>query len=1196
MTTPSPAQEAVWDGSDDLWYSPFWSTGVEPDASTQAVIGSGRVTIPFSGAVAAGVTVSGTGILQFESDATADNLGVIDVRDRGAGAGEIPQLLFWNTSSAGNATINVSGIGLESYNDAHVIFNLLSSAGTANISLSNNARLTFLNSSTAGSANVLNEASMIRFENDATAGTAHITSTAGGLIEFTGNATADGATINMLDRDDAGTAGLVFWNTSSAGNSTLNLSGVGNNLHNDAIVNFMNDSTAGSATLTLENYAQATFYENANAGSASLVANDSMIGFWDNSSAGSAHITSNAGSLVRFGGSSSADSATIDMLNWDATGLGGLEFRDNASAGSATVNLSGVGNNLYRDAVLSFRGNSTAETATITVGNSAQAVFQQNATAGSATLVTNGGLIGFQNNANAGSAQITNNAAGLVVVAGNSTAVGATIVNNAGGAVDVSGRSTQFTGNGTRAAIGSLSGAGDVYLGSAGVTLGALNLNDTISGTIHDSYSPLLRDYLLAGNPSAALPTVTGGSLEKVGAGTLTLTGNNTYTGSTVISAGTLQLGDGGTSGAVVGEVTNNGTLALNRSDRLALSGVISGSGVVRQIGTGTTVLTGNNTYTGGTVISDGTLQLGDSGTSGSIAGDVQNDGTLAFNRSDNAAFGGVIGGAGAIRQIGAGRTELTGDSSAFSGSTAIEAGTLAVNGLLGGTLDVGSGGRLQGTGTVGTTTVSGTIAPGNSIGTLTVNGDITFEAGSVYDVEVDAAGQTDLIHALGAATINGGTVNVAAGTGTYGTSTRYTILTADAGRSGTFAGATTDLAFLDPLLGYDAQNAYLSFVRNGTGFGSVGQTPNEVETGKGVESTGEGNPLYNATLSSSAEQARSTFGTLSGEIHASVVSGLLDDSRFVRDAINNRLRAAFETPQITSVPVLGFMEEKNGGTIDQAEPAAYNGIWASSYGSWGSIDSDGNAAKLKRSTGGFIAGVDGLVTDDWRLGVLAGYSHSSFKVDSRSSSASVDSYHLGVYGGTQWGQLSFRSGLAYSWNEIDSDRHIVSDAFGGTVNGDYRAGTTQVFGELAYAMKAGDLAFEPFANLAYVNVHTNGFAEQGGAAALSINGQSNDLTFSTFGMRASTDFLISDVKASARGMIGWRHAYGDVTPGLSQAFAGGDVFSIAGVPVARDAAVLEAGLDFSVTPSATVGVSYQGQLASDARDHSVKAQLNVKF
>ncbi|WP_425961101.1 autotransporter outer membrane beta-barrel domain-containing protein [Rhizobium nepotum] len=1006
MATPSLAQEAVWDGSDDEWYNPFAWIGTAPDASTPVIIGSGRVYIPFSGAEAAGVTLSGTGILDLDSDSSADGFGFVDVI--GDGSGDVPELNFLDVSSAGSATIKASGAGNDSFDDARISFSQQSTAANATVTLSNGGRLTFRDDSTAANASLTSDTSMIRFENNASAGLAHIISTGTGIVEFVDSATADGATIDVRDRGAAGP-----------------------NL---------------------------------------------------------------------------------------------LQFRDTASAGNATINVSGIGQSTYADATATFFNDSSAGTATINLSNHAQAIFRADSTAASARLVSDDSLIGFQNNANAGSAHITNNAGSLVIFAHNATADGATFVNNLGGVIDVSLRSTQLGGTGAPVAIGSLSGAGDVYLGSAGVTLGALNQNDTISGTINDGYSPAARDSLGLGG----LPSPTGGSLEKVGTGTLTLTGNNTYTG--------------------------------------------------------------------GTVISDGTLQVGDGGTSGSIVGDVQNDGTLTFNRSNDVALGGVISGAGAIRQIGAGRTELTGDSSAFAGSTAIEAGTLAVNGLLGGTLDVGSGGRLQGTGTVGTTTVSGTIAPGNSIGTLTVNGDITFEAGSVYDVEVDAAGQTDLIHALGTATINGGTVNVAAGTGTYGTSTRYTILTADAGRSGTFAGATTDLAFLDPLLGYDAQNAYLNFVRNGTSFGSIGQTSNEAEVGRGVESTGEGNTLYDATLNSTVDQARSTFGVLSGEIHASVVSGLLDDSRFVRDAINNRLRAAFETPQITSVPVLGFVEEKNSRTIDQPEPAAYNGIWASSYGSWGSIDGDGNAARMKRSTGGFIAGVDGLVTDDWRLGVLAGYSHSSFKVDGRSSSASVDSYHLGVYGGTQWGQLSFRSGLAYSWNEIDSDRHIVSDAFGGTVNGDYRAGTTQVFGELAYAMKAGDLAFEPFANLAYVNVHTSGFTEQGGAAALSIDGQSNDLTFSTFGMRASTDFLISDVKASARGMIGWRHAYGDVTPGLSQAFAGGDVFSIAGVPVARDAAVLEAGLDFAVTPSATVGVSYQGQLAADARDHSVKAQLNVRF
>ncbi len=144
--------------------------------------------------------------------------------------------------------------------------------------------------------------------------------------------------------------------------------------------------------------------------------------------------------------------------------------------------------------------------------------------------------------------------------------------------------------------------------------------------------------------------------------------------------------------------------------------------------------------------------------------------------------------------------------------------------------------------------------------------------------------------------------------------------------------------------------------------------------------------------------------------------------------------------------------------------------------------------------------------------------------------------------------------------------------------------------------MKAGNLAFEPFANLAYVNVHTNAFTEKGGAAALTVRSGSSAVTFTTFGIRASTDFDLGGVKATARGMIGWRHGFGDVTPTVTQAFTGSSAFTIAGVPIARDSAALEAGLDVALTPTATLGISYQGQLAADARDHGVRADLNVKF
>ena len=149
--------------------------------------------------------------------------------------------------------------------------------------------------------------------------------------------------------------------------------------------------------------------------------------------------------------------------------------------------------------------------------------------------------------------------------------------------------------------------------------------------------------------------------MAQIGAGTTILTAANTYSGGTTISAGTLQLGDGGADGSILGDVLDNGTLAFNRSDVATFAGTISGSGGVAQIGTGTTILTGINTYSGGTTISAGTLQLGDGGADGSILGDVLDNGTLAFNRSDVATFAGTISGSGAVAQIGTGTTILTG-------------------------------------------------------------------------------------------------------------------------------------------------------------------------------------------------------------------------------------------------------------------------------------------------------------------------------------------------------------------------------------------------------------------------------------------------------------------------------------------------------------------------------------------------------
>ena len=128
--------------------------------------------------------------------------------------------------------------------------------------------------------------------------------------------------------------------------------------------------------------------------------------------------------------------------------------------------------------------------------------------------------------------------------------------------------------------------------------------------------------------------------------------------GGTTISAGTLQIGNGGTDGQRRSATsTDNAALAFNRSDTVTYGGVISGTGRSPRRAAGTLILTGANTYTGGTTISAGTLQIGNGGTTGSV-GSATSPTTprLVFNRSDTRDLGGVISGTGALTQAGPAR------------------------------------------------------------------------------------------------------------------------------------------------------------------------------------------------------------------------------------------------------------------------------------------------------------------------------------------------------------------------------------------------------------------------------------------------------------------------------------------------------------------------------------------------------------
>ncbi|MCE6077352.1 autotransporter domain-containing protein [Agrobacterium vitis] len=380
--------------------------------------------------------------------------------------------------------------------------------------------------------------------------------------------------------------------------------------------------------------------------------------------------------------------------------------------------------------------------------------------------------------------------------------------------------------------------------------------------------------------------------------------------------------------------------------------------------------------------------------------------------------------------------------------------------------------------------------------------------------------------------------------------------------------------------------------------FDSVAVTGNQRNVARALntlQQSGQSLALYNSLLPLSAEEARHAFEALSGEVHASALGTLVTSSTLLRNSVNDRMRASFNTVGARSAPVMAYADG------DTKFDTAYKDMplftaWGQGFGTWNSIDGNGNAADLSSSTGGFVAGLDIPVSADWRLGAVGGYSRSSFDANDRSSFGHSDNYHLGMYAGAQYGELSFRSGLTYTWHQVSTNRSVAFSGFNDHLKADYDVGSFQAFGELGYRIDVSTVAFEPFANLTHVNVQRDGFNERGGIAALSSPSDSLDTTLTTLGLRASSDFMLGGYIAKARGMLGWQHAFGDTDPTSRLAFVGSQSYVVSGTPLTKDAAVVELGIDVGLSDTATIGIGYSGEFGSNETSNSINAKLDVRF
>jgi len=761
----------------------------------------------------------------------------------------------------------------------------------------------------------------------------------------------------------------------------------------------------------------------------------------------------------------------------------------------------------------------------------------------------------------------------------------------------------------------------------------------TDTGTIQIGASSTIRPFDI--DPSSHI-VVAGGTLRDLNDQLAILT---FFAASTTVNAGatldfngaTVQVINnlGGSGNVMMG--TNAGgplQLGVTSGTTQTFGGVISGARGVFIAATGlsdaTMVFSGDNTYTGGTEIcSCTTLQLGNGGTTGSILGNVINGGTLAFNRSNSYTFNGVISDdpfgftGGQVKQIGTGNTILTAVST-YTGNTTIDAGTLSVNGDIrtSSGVTVNSGATLGGTGYVPDTVINagGTLAPGNSIGTLNVMGNLTFNAGAYYNVEVSPSA-ADRTNVTGNATLNGATVNAIFALGSYVTK-QYTILNTTGTVNGTFGTlVNTNLpSNFTSTLSYDAKNAYLDLTLNFTP--PPGPTPPSFGNGLSGNQNNVGNALVNYFNTTGGIPL--VFGLLSpvgltqvsGEPGASVpTAGFAAMGQFINAIIDN------VGGNNNQGGALGFAEENAyapGRKLSAKQTDAYAAVtprdrlaapfasrwqvWATGYGGNGTVD--GNTTTGTHTTSARVYGTavaaDYRATPDTRFGFALGGAGTNFSVDSALGGGRADVFQAAAYARHNIGAAYVFGALAYGWQNVTTDRTLTvsgTDKLHATFNASTLAARLET--GWRYAMPA--VAVTPYAAAQSTAFYLPSYAEAATTGsnqfALSYASKTVTATRGELGARFDKAMPLRDTLLTLRARAAWAHDWNsDRSATATFQTLPGATFVVNGAQPAANAALISAGADVAWGNGLTVAANFDGEFSRTTAGYAGRGSLKYAW
>jgi outer membrane autotransporter protein len=1066
---------------------------------------------------------------------------------------------FFDTATGGGATVTNSDGGLTEFFDnstaeiavitnnsgGETEFFNTSMAGGAMITTLSGGFMEFLDKSTAGNATIItNNGGETDFRNTSTAATATITNN-GGLTEFFDASTAGNATI--IDRFEGETD---FRNTSTAANAKIT--------NNGGLTRFFDTSTAANSTI-INNSGGARAISISGTGAVPSKSNSNgTTQFLDASTAGNATITNNSGGITFFQNTSTAARSVItnnqggDTVFMDASTAGHATTTNNSRGVTFFVNTSTGANATITNnpgGITLFEGSSTGANATITNNSGGVTAFFETSTAGAAAITTNAhGIAAFVNTSTAANATLITNSGGETVFDDASSGGQARFITNAGGIVDIS----MLSSAGTTA--GSIEGAGEYFLGSKTFTVGLNNLSTLVSGIIADGTAVIVGiSPLSAGSPLTAesLSTV-GGSLIKVGTGTLTLTGPNTYTGGTTF---------------------NGGILAVSNDGNLGTGPLRFGGGTLEALASGEGITSGKPI----TLNAGGGIFLADTGTASSLSA--------------------TIGGVGSLTKDGPGALALTG-TNLYQGGTILNDGILTVNGP-----------QALGLGNV---TVNGGILRADPQ-PINVKGNYTQGSAGTLQLQIAGAnpGQYDTLNVGGNAAV-GGTLQLISLGFQPKVGNQLTLVTTGGKVSGRFAQFLDPFAggpgFTIAGLVYEPNSVLLQF-RTAASFAL---TPNQLAAANLIDAVHTDPRAAKLIFFLNQEP----FANLPGDLERISPDGLtafyeisfsnaniqrlnlesrLDDLHYGSSGFSSNMKINGATVNLEDrADADGKSSKAVLEPILQPGPENRWGVWMTGFGDFVSVNSDANANGYDFTTGGVSLGADYRITDQLAIGVMAEYSHTWTSLQP-SGNIDVNSGRGGLYATWYHHGIYLNAAIYGGYNNYDSSR----SGLGGLATGSTEGAEMSTFMSGGYDFHFGSLTVGPIAALQYTYSNVNGFSENGSLAPMRIQSDSADSLRSDVGFRLFYQWQIGKILVEPSLKAAWEHEYLYSSLPVTASFAEipSPSATFFGPSEGHDSAIISAGVSAQWTPAMTIYVNYDGQLGRGNYDsNAVTGGVRISF